>query len=99
MWPIPLFIGVYLAPESPWWLVRRGRLEDAKTNLLRLTSKNRETDFDADETLAMMQFTTKLEEKVRRSSRPAAQTSGTDAFSLVIADHVRSVVLGLLPRK
>lgn len=65
MWPVPLFIGVYLAPESPWWLVRTGRLEDAKTNLLRLTSKNRETDFNADETLAMMQYTTKLEEKVR----------------------------------
>ncbi|KAL8277833.1 hypothetical protein RQP46_009816 [Phenoliferia psychrophenolica] len=64
MWPIPLFIGVYLAPESPWWLVRHGRLEDAKHNLLRLTSRNRETDFDADETLAMMQHTTLIEERI-----------------------------------
>jgi SP family general alpha glucoside:H+ symporter-like MFS transporter len=26
MWPVPLIIGIYLAPESPWWLVRKGRL-------------------------------------------------------------------------
>lgn len=64
MWPVPLFIGVWLAPESPWWLLRKGRKEDAKTNLLRLTSKTHDTEFDVDETLAMMEHTTKLEEKV-----------------------------------
>lgn len=64
MWPVPLLIGVLLAPESPWWLVRKGRTEDAKKSLLRLTSLNRETDFDADETIAMMVHTTALEEKV-----------------------------------
>jgi SP family general alpha glucoside:H+ symporter-like MFS transporter len=67
MWPVPLFIGVLLAPESPWWLVRKGRLEEAKRALLRLTSLNRETDFNADETIAMMVHTTALEEKVRFS--------------------------------
>ena len=64
MWPVPLLIGIALAPESPWWLVRKGRIEDAKRSLLRLTSLNRETDFDADETVAMMQHTTALEEKI-----------------------------------
>lgn len=64
MWPVPLLIGVLMAPESPWWLVRKGRTEDAKKSLLRLTSLNRETDFDADETIAMMVHTTALEEKV-----------------------------------
>jgi SP family general alpha glucoside:H+ symporter-like MFS transporter len=64
MWPVPLLIGVLLAPESPWWLVRKGRIADAKKSLLRLTSLNRETDFDADETIAMMVHTTALEEKV-----------------------------------
>jgi SP family general alpha glucoside:H+ symporter-like MFS transporter len=64
MWPVPLLIGVLLAPESPWWLVRKGRTEEAKKALLRLTSLNRETDFDADETIAMMVHTTALEENV-----------------------------------
>lgn len=64
MWPVPLAIGIFFAPESPWWLVRRGRTEDAKKSLLRLTSKTQqETDFDADETVAMMVHTTALEEK------------------------------------
>ncbi|KAI9898198.1 hypothetical protein N3K66_006558 [Trichothecium roseum] len=64
MWPVPLFIGIYFAPESPWWLVRKGRIADAKKSLERLTSKDRETDFDADETIAMMVHTTALEEKI-----------------------------------
>jgi SP family general alpha glucoside:H+ symporter-like MFS transporter len=64
MWPVPLLIGVLLAPESPWWLVRKGRTDDAKKSLLRLTSLNKETDFDADETISMMVHTTALEEKV-----------------------------------
>jgi SP family general alpha glucoside:H+ symporter-like MFS transporter len=64
MWPVPLMVGIYLAPESPWWLVRKGRVDDAKKSLLKLTSTDRETDFDADETIAMMVHTTALEEKM-----------------------------------
>ncbi|KAL4871826.1 hypothetical protein BDV12DRAFT_163178 [Aspergillus spectabilis] len=68
MWPLPLFIGIYLAPESPWWLVRKGRAQDAKKSLLRLTSANRDTNFDADETIAMMVHTTALEQKITTGS-------------------------------
>lgn len=64
MWPVPLIIGIFFAPESPWWLVRKGRNEDAKRSLLRLTSLNKETDFDADETIAMMVHTSALEQKI-----------------------------------
>ncbi|KAL2831619.1 general substrate transporter [Aspergillus pseudoustus] len=64
MWPLPLFIGIFLAPESPWWLVRKGRSQDAKKALLRLTSSNKETGFDADETISMMVHTTALEQKI-----------------------------------
>ncbi|RYP44204.1 hypothetical protein DL768_009320 [Monosporascus sp. mg162] len=63
MWPLPLAIGIFFAPESPWWLVRRQKLEEAKKSLLRLTSLGRGTDFDADETVAMMVHTTALEQK------------------------------------
>lgn len=37
-WPVPLFCAVCFAPESPWWLVRKDRIDDAKKTLRRLTS-------------------------------------------------------------
>ncbi|PHH76992.1 hypothetical protein CDD80_1014 [Ophiocordyceps camponoti-rufipedis] len=78
MWPVPLFVGVCFAPESPWWLVRRGRIEEAKRSLLRLTSPDRETDFDADETVAMMVHTTALEEKMTKGATYWDCFKGTD---------------------
>ncbi|KAL1307008.1 hypothetical protein AAFC00_005637 [Neodothiora populina] len=59
MWPLPLMIGIALAPESPWWLVRKGRKEEAKRMLHRLTSNT--TNVNADETIAMMIHTNELE--------------------------------------
>lgn len=78
MWPLPLFIGVWLAPESPWWLVRKGKVVEAKRALLRLTSLDRETDFDADETIAMMVHTTALEEKITSGASYLDCFKGTD---------------------
>lgn len=73
MWPPVLIVGVYLAPESPWWLVRKGRLEEAKRSLLRLTTKN-DPDFDADKTIAMMEHTNQLEQEI------SSGTSYLDCF-------------------
>ncbi|EKG20899.1 Sugar/inositol transporter [Macrophomina phaseolina MS6] len=78
MWPVPLMIGVFFAPESPWWLVRKGKIADAKKALLRLTSLNRETDFDADETIAMMTHTTALEQKITSGASYIDCFKGTD---------------------
>ena len=78
MWPLPLFCAIWFAPESPWWLVRQNRPEDAKKALLRLTSVNRETDFDADETIAMMVHTTALEEKITAGASYLDCFRGTD---------------------
>ncbi|KAI1372586.1 sugar transporter [Hypoxylon crocopeplum] len=68
MWPVPLIIGIFFAPESPWWLVRKGKLEEAKRSLLRLTNLNQETGFDADETVAMMVHTSALEQKITKGA-------------------------------
>lgn len=78
MWPVPLIIGVFFAPESPWWLVRKGKIAEAKQSLLRLTSLNRETDFDADETIAMMTHTTALEAKMTTGASYLDCFRGTD---------------------
>jgi len=67
MWPVPILIAVILAPESPWWLVRKGRLDDAKKSLLRLTSRNSPA-FNPDDTIAMMVHTNELEMDYARNT-------------------------------
>ncbi|TKX23137.1 general alpha-glucoside permease-like protein 1 [Elsinoe australis] len=59
IWPIPIAIGILFAPESPWWLIRRERTADARAALVRLTSSD--PNFNADETVAMMEHTNMLE--------------------------------------
>lgn len=39
VWPVPLVVGVAFAPESPWWLARKGRSEEALGSLRRLGSR------------------------------------------------------------
>ena len=73
VWPIPIAVGVFLAPESPWWLGRRGHTTRAVHALKRLTS-SADTDFDADETVAMMVHTNELEKEID------AGTSYLDCF-------------------
>lgn len=64
MWPIPIAIGVSLAPESPWWLVRRQRRKDAEKALLRLSSRSQENKFDVGDTVTMMEHTDVLEKTI-----------------------------------
>jgi SP family general alpha glucoside:H+ symporter-like MFS transporter len=63
VWPVPILIGVIFAPESPWWHVRHGNRAEAKRSLLRLTS-SKQQDFNADETIAMIEHTNELEKKM-----------------------------------
>ncbi|PVH69328.1 sugar transporter [Cadophora sp. DSE1049] len=72
MWPVPLIIGISMAPESPWWLVRKGRNDDARKALRRLTSTESETDID--NTISMMRHTNELEKEI------GAGTSYWDCF-------------------
>lgn len=71
-WPVPLIIGCTFAPESPWWCVRRGRIEEAKRNLRRLTSTSDISELD--KTISMMQLTDEMEKEV------VAGTSYWDCF-------------------
>ncbi|KAK3679185.1 hypothetical protein LTR78_000746 [Recurvomyces mirabilis] len=78
IWPVPLIVVLALAPESPWWLVRQGRKDDAKHSLLRLTSAKGNPDFDPDETINMMIYTTELEKAHTKSASYAACFRGVD---------------------
>ncbi|PYH80993.1 general substrate transporter [Aspergillus uvarum CBS 121591] len=60
MFPTPLLILVFLAPESPWWLIRRGRREEALRSIKRL---GKEKEEEAHQALAMMERTVKIEKE------------------------------------
>ena len=47
VWPMPLLVAVYLAPEAPYWLVRKGRLEEAERAVRRLLAKSGDDDASA----------------------------------------------------
>ncbi|KAL3446900.1 general substrate transporter [Aspergillus insuetus] len=57
---VPIMIGVYFAPESPGWLIRNERPEEARKALLRLTEAHK-AGCDVDEIVAMMLHTNETE--------------------------------------
>ncbi len=61
VWPIPLFIGAYLAPESPWNAVRRDQIEEARNSLMQLREDSPDREREVAATLAYIQHTTALE--------------------------------------
>jgi SP family general alpha glucoside:H+ symporter-like MFS transporter len=66
VWPIPLFIAAWLAPESPWHFVRTGQLDKAKRSLQRLSEPSHDVNYDAK--VAMMVHTNKLEIEEREGA-------------------------------
>lgn len=61
IWPVPLFLVTFFCPESPWWLIRQGRREDAKHSLPRLTQASVYTDEQAERQLALLEHTNAVE--------------------------------------
>ncbi|KAH7084589.1 maltose permease MAL61 [Paraphoma chrysanthemicola] len=60
IFPLPLMVLIWFAPESPWWLVRRGRNEEALRSIKRLGRRGG-TQANAEDTLAMIERTIKIE--------------------------------------
>jgi SP family general alpha glucoside:H+ symporter-like MFS transporter len=65
MWPVPIIVAIALAPESPWWLVKKGRFGDAERSLKRLTTRTSE---ECRATLAQMRHTIELESSIESDS-------------------------------
>lgn len=86
MWPVPIFIIVTFAPESPWYLVRKGRYEDAKKVILRLSTRASSRNADGssgeqvnpDHTVAMMIRTNELEKETQQGTSYLDCLKGTD---------------------
>ncbi|KAL2802977.1 general substrate transporter [Aspergillus granulosus] len=61
IWPIPIIVGTYFAPESPWNSVRRNKEEEAKNSLLRLYQDMPEQEQHVEQTLAYIKYITEME--------------------------------------
>ncbi|ORY27080.1 putative alpha-glucoside transport-related protein [Naematelia encephala] len=71
-WPVPLIVAFSLAPESPWWLVRKGHVDKAERSIRRLApAAERDTAHD---TVSAMIRTNELEKDV------SSGTSFLDCF-------------------
>ncbi|TID27856.1 maltose permease [Venturia nashicola] len=60
VFPTPILLLVFFAPESPYWLVRNGRKEEAAKSVKRLGRSTTESD---QQTLAMVERTVEIERK------------------------------------
>jgi SP family general alpha glucoside:H+ symporter-like MFS transporter len=78
MWPVPIIVGILLAPESPWWLVRKGREAEAKKVIQRLTLHDADDIESADNTVAMMIHTNELEKEMSSGTSYLDCFKGTD---------------------
>lgn len=79
IWPVPLFIGGYFAPESPWNSIRRGRYDEARQNLAQLRAADT-TQEEIDATVAYIDHTTRLEK---------AETSGATFIACFQGTNLR----------
>ena len=75
-WPIPLIALIAFAPESPWWLIRKGRLDQAEKSLRRLAPAQ-ERDQVQDSISAMVR-TNQLEIDVKETTSWLSCFRGTD---------------------
>ncbi|KZM19026.1 uncharacterized protein EKO05_0010325 [Ascochyta rabiei] len=83
VFPVPIFIFVFLAPESPWWLVRQDRFKEAKTSLRRLRRQDEDeldADFDAglEDTLRCIKQTNDNEKEAQSGTRYVDCFKGVD---------------------
>ncbi|WOO82901.1 General alpha-glucoside permease [Vanrija pseudolonga] len=62
-WPVPLFIGVMFAPESPRWLVQNGRNEEARETIRRLARTGHYTEEALDAQVALLVHQNELEKE------------------------------------
>ncbi len=83
LWPLPLMIGAFLAPESPWWLVRQRRFDEAKHSVKRLTS-NTSVNFNLDKHVALIRATTEHERRLKDETHFATCFKSTDLRRTII---------------
>ncbi|KAL1981938.1 hypothetical protein VTN96DRAFT_2002 [Rasamsonia emersonii] len=83
VWPAVLLVGLIFAPESPYWLVRKGRKEDARAALKRLSSAKYRPDIDA--LVNMIEHTDLLEREIEATTTYFDCFKGVNLFRTEIS--------------
>lgn len=65
-WPVPLFVILFFAPESPWYFVRIGAYQEAEKSVARLSSSTQPGH--AKQTVAMMIHTDEIERSINQGT-------------------------------
>ncbi|KAH3680204.1 hypothetical protein WICMUC_000469 [Wickerhamomyces mucosus] len=76
VWVIPLFVLTFLAPDSPQWLIRKDRIDDAHKSLERLTSSK--IHHKVPHRLAMLRHTNNLERQTQ--NQVGEEVTGLKSF-------------------
>ncbi|KAL2072046.1 hypothetical protein VTL71DRAFT_11389 [Oculimacula yallundae] len=84
VWIPPLFIVGYFAPESPWYLIRKGRQAEAEQSLRRLARKDHYTERSMAATLALMNHTNEMEKIEAEHASYKECFTGTNARRTMI---------------
>lgn len=84
IFPIILLVGLPFAPESPWWLVRKGRIDDARKVITRLGGPT----IDANMQLQQIQDTIELEDSYAASARYIDCFRGVNLRRTIVATMV-----------
>lgn len=67
IWPAPLVLGIFLAPESPWYLIRKDRFAEAKKSLNRILSgSGPEKEIQVDLKMEQIRLTIEKERKAKQ---------------------------------
>ncbi len=103
-WPLPIALLVFLAPESPYFLVRKNRLTQAKRALTRLLSQNQyipDKNIIAESMLTKIQMTIKEEDAISKGSSILECFKGTNfrrtriaAFTWLIQNITGASLMG-----
>jgi SP family general alpha glucoside:H+ symporter-like MFS transporter len=96
VWPVPLFIVAYLAPESPWNSVRRDKVEEARKNLMRLTGDSPMKAEEVEASLAYIRYTTEMERAETETASfwecfRGTNLRRTEIVSIIVQPKVRNL--------
>ncbi|KAK2598676.1 hypothetical protein N8I77_012071 [Diaporthe amygdali] len=81
IFPLPLMFIIWFAPESPYWLVRHGKKDQALRSLERLGRKSK---VNAQNELAMIERTVEIESKMGGAPSLVDLVKGTDLRRTII---------------